>query len=74
MWIVNRINLPNLSLYPVLVLCSILIIFTFTDMFQGNGYLAVYMAGVVAGNSRLSYRRETNTFMQSITTTTRNFP
>ena len=66
-WIVNRINLPNPSLYPVLVLCSILIIFTFTDMFHGNGYLAVYVAGVVTGNSRLSYRRETNTFMQGIT-------
>ena len=66
-WIVNRINLPNPSLYPILVLCSILIIFTFTDMFQGNGYLAVYVAGLVAGNSRLSYRRETNTFMQGIT-------
>ena len=66
-WIVNHINLPNPSLYPVLVLCSILIIFTFTDMFHGNGYLAVYVAGVVAGNSRLSYRRETNTFMQGIT-------
>ena len=66
-WIVNRINLPNPSLYPVLVLCSILIIFTFTDMFHGNGYLAVYVAGMVTGNSRLSYRRETNTFMQGIT-------
>ena len=66
-WIVNRINLPNPSLYPILVLCSILIIFTFTDMFQGNGYLAVYVAGLVAGNRRLSYRRETNTFMQGIT-------
>lgn len=66
-WIINRINLPNPSLYPILVLCSILIIFTFTDIFHGNGYLAVYVAGLVAGNSRLSYRRETNTFMQGIT-------
>lgn len=66
-WIVNRINLPNASLYPVLVLCSILIIFTFTDLCRGNGYLAVYVAGLVAGNSRLSYRRETDTFMQGIT-------
>lgn len=66
-WIVNHINLPNPSLYPILVLCSILIIFTFTDMFQGNGYLAVYVAGLVAGNMRMSYRRETNTFMQGIT-------
>ena len=31
-WIVNHINLPNPSLYPILVLCSILITFTFTDI------------------------------------------
>lgn len=66
-WMVNRINLPNPSLYPIMVLCSVLIIFTLTDMFQGNGYLAVYVAGLVAGNRRLSYRRETNTFMRGIT-------
>ena len=66
-WIVNHINLPNPSLYPILVLCSILITFTFTDMFQGNGYLAVYVTGLVAGNSRLSYRREMNTFMNGLT-------
>lgn len=66
-WVVNHINLPNASLYPVLVLSSILIIFTFTDMLEGNGYLAVYIAGLVAGNKQLSYRRETNAFFQGIT-------
>lgn len=66
-WIVNHINLPNASLYPVMVLSTILIIFTFTDMLNGNGYLAVYVAGLVAGNNKLSYRRETNTFFQGIT-------
>ena len=66
-WIINHINLPNASLYPVLVLSSILIIFTLTDMLAGNGYLAVYVAGLVAGNNKLSYRRETNTFFQGIT-------
>ncbi len=66
-WVVNHINLPNASLYPVLVLSSILIIFTFTDLLKGNGYLAVYVAGLVAGNNKLSYRRETNGFFQGIT-------
>lgn len=66
-WLVNHINLPNASLYPVLVLSSILIIFTFTDLLKGNGYLAVYVAGLVAGNNKLSYRRETNGFFQGIT-------
>lgn len=46
-WLVNHINLPNASLYPILVLSSILIIFTFTDLLKGNGYLAVYVAGLV---------------------------
>lgn len=66
-WVVNRINLPNPTLYPVLMLSLILIIFTLTDILHGNGYLAVYVAGLVAGNSRLSYRRETSTFMQGVT-------
>mgnify|MGYP001740766960 CR=1 FL=1 len=66
-WVVNRINLPNPSLYPVLLLSFILIIYTFTDMFHGNGYLAVYVAGLVVGNRRLSYRREMTTFMDGLT-------
>lgn len=35
-WLVNHINLPNASLYPILVLSSILIIFTFTDLLKGT--------------------------------------
>lgn len=66
-WVVNHINLPNISLYPILMLSSILIIFTFTDLLKGNGYLAVYVAGLVTGNNRLLYRRETNTFFHGIT-------
>ncbi|MGX8696857.1 MAG: potassium/proton antiporter [Prevotella sp.] len=66
-WIVNHINMSNASLYPILVLSMILIMFTLTDLLKGNSYLAVYVAGLVAGNSRMSYRRETNTFMQGIT-------
>lgn len=62
-WIVNHINMSNASLYPILVLSMILIMFTLTDLLKGNSYLAVYVAGLVAGNSRMSYRRETNTFM-----------
>ncbi|MEE1258773.1 MAG: potassium/proton antiporter [Paludibacteraceae bacterium] len=66
-WIVNHINLPNSSLYSVLVLSMIFIIFTLTDQLKGNGYLAVYVAGLVAGNNRLLYKREMNSFMQGVT-------
>ncbi len=66
-WIINRINLPNASLYPVLLLSMVFIIFTVTDMLRGNGYLAVYIAGLVVGNNRLSFRKEMTTFMDGLT-------
>ncbi len=66
-WIINRINLPNTSLYPVMLLCVVLIVYTVTDMLHGNGYLAVYVAGLIVGNHRLSYRREMSTFMDGLT-------
>ena len=66
-WLVNHINLPNASLYPVLLLSLVFIIFTMTDLLHGNGYLAIYIAGLVVGNSRLSYRREMVTFMDGLT-------
>lgn len=66
-WLINRINLPNASLYPVLLLSIVFITFTLTDMLRGNGYLAVYIAGLVLGNCRLSYRREMSTFLNGLT-------
>ena len=66
-WLVNKINLSNGSLYPILLLSLIFITFTTTDLLKGNGYLAVYIAGVVVGNARLAYRKEINTFMNGLT-------
>ena len=66
-WVINHINLPNAALYPVMLLSWVCIIFTITDLLRGNGYLAVYIAGLIVGNSRLSYRREMNTFMNGLT-------
>lgn len=66
-WLVNRINLSNSSLYPILLLSIVFATFTMTDLLKGNGYLAVYIAGVIVGNARLVYRKEINTFMNGLT-------
>ena len=66
-WLINKINLSNSSLYPILLLSLVLITFTTTDLLKGNGYLAVYIAGVVVGNTRLTFRKEINTFMNGLT-------
>ena len=66
-WLLNQINLPNGSLYPILLLSLVFITFIFTDLLSGNGYLAVYIAGIVVGNGKLAYRKEINTFMDGFT-------
>lgn len=61
-WIINRINVPNESLYPVLLFSCVFFVFAFTNLLQGNGYLAVYIAGLVVGNRKLVHKRSLTTF------------
>ncbi len=66
-WLINKIHLINASLYPILLLSIVFITFTITDVIDGNGYLAVYICGLVVGNCRLAFRKEVNTFMNGLT-------
>lgn len=66
-WLVNRINLLNAALYPILLLSIVFLLFTVTDVLRGNGYLAVYICGLVVGNSKIVQRKEIYTFMDGLT-------
>ena len=66
-WLINRINLSNSSLYSILLLSLVFITFTITDQLKGNAYLAVYIMGVILGNTKLAFRKEINTFMSGLT-------
>lgn len=66
-WTVNRINLQNTSLYPILLLAGIFIIFSVTDLAGGNGYLAIYLAGIVVGNRPLVKKHEISAFLDGMT-------
>ena len=66
-WINNKISLSNTSLYPILILSLVFFTFTVTDLLKGNGYLAVYLAGIVVGNSKIVNRKETQTFFNGLT-------
>lgn len=66
-WLINKIDLVNQSLYPPLLISIIFFTFTITDLLKGNGYLAVYIAGIVVGNSKLLYKRYISTFMDGMT-------
>lgn len=66
-WIINKININNASLYSVLLLACVFFTFSFTSLIKGNGYLAVYIAGLIVGNNKLVHKRTVNTFFDGIT-------
>lgn len=55
-WMVNHIRLAVPSLYPIMTLALLLITFGLADGLGGNGFLAVYVAGIVLGNLPLTER------------------
>lgn len=66
-WVMNRLNMDNQSLYPILLLAFVFFIFSVTELVKGNGYLAVYMAGLVVGNHKMQHQKSVMTFFDGFT-------
>ena len=60
--VINRLNIDNEALYPILLVACVFFIFAFTDLCKGNGYLAVYLAGLVIGNRKMLHKKSIVTF------------
>ncbi|MGD1807256.1 potassium/proton antiporter [Dapis sp. BLCC M126] len=61
-WVVNHLRLSSQGLYPVATLAMAMLTYGITDLFGGNGFLAVYIAGVVMGNFRFIYSETIRSF------------
>ncbi len=66
-WVINHINIKNTSLYGIILLALSLFVFAATDSLDGNGYLAVYIAGLVVGNKKTVYKKSMTNFMDGFT-------
>ena len=64
--IVRKISFESKSLYHVLLLASLFFTFSFTDLIYGNGFLAVYVAGLTIGNSKVQCDETAYNFFDSI--------
>ncbi len=51
-WLINRLHL-NSGLYPLLAAAGGLLVFAITQKAGGSGFLAIFLAGLVLGNSQL---------------------
>jgi len=64
--LINKLDIDNASLYPILVFTFCIFIFSFTYFIQGNGYLAVYIGGLVIGNTRFVHKRSSVNFFDGM--------
>ncbi|MGQ0555109.1 MAG: potassium/proton antiporter [Nitrospiraceae bacterium] len=55
--LVNRLRLEYDGLYPVLTLSLVLFTYSGSTWLGGNGFLAVYLAGLMMGNSEFVHKR-----------------
>lgn len=60
--LINRIHLSTTGLYPVLVTACGLLSFGVAANLGGSGFLAVFITGVIIGNSRFVFQRDTFLF------------
>ncbi|SFG02026.1 potassium/proton antiporter [Pontibacter chinhatensis] len=65
-WVINRISLEQEGLYPALTLAMVLFTYAFTAFISGNGFLAVYTAGVILGNKNFIHKRSLTRFYDGV--------
>lgn len=65
-YIAGKIKLPTSSQYNILFLTFAFFVYSSTEFLYGNGFLAVYISGLVLGNSKLPNRENTEGFFDSI--------
>lgn len=64
--LINYVDIDNSSLYPILVFTVCIFIFSATYFINGNGFLAVYIGGLVIGNSKFVHKRSSLNFFDGM--------
>lgn len=62
----RRIALPASGLYPIAVLALAVLTYGLATFVHASGFLAVYLAALVLGNSRLPHRPATRGFVEGL--------
>lgn len=57
LFLINRLKLGYEGLYPVLTLSLVVLTYGLTAVIGGNGFLAVYLAGIIVGNQDFIHKR-----------------
>ena len=61
-WLLQHLPLPNEALYPLRTVAFALLLYGATTLAHGSGFLAVFLAGILVGDTRAPYKREIERF------------
>jgi potassium/hydrogen antiporter len=64
--LLNRLKLEFEGLYPVMTIASIVFVYGATQLVGGNGFLAVYLCGLVLGSSNFIHKKSLILFHDGI--------
>ena len=62
----RRVPLPSEGLYPLRVLAGALVLYGAATIAHGSGFLAVFIAGILAGDARAPYKGEIERFHSAL--------
>lgn len=66
-WLLNKLVNLDPGLYPISGLAAALVVFAVCALFGGSGFLAAYVAGVVAGNRKVRFAQRLRRFQVGMT-------
>ncbi len=66
LFLIKRLNLEYEGLYPVIMISLVLLTFTIAGFVKGNGFLAVYVAGLMLGKVEFQNKRMIKKFHDGI--------
>ena len=64
--LINLLRLESEGLYPVFTVATVLLTYGATSLLGGNGFLAVYLAGIAMGNAEFIHKRSIMRFHDGI--------
>ncbi len=65
-YVINRVKLEYADLYPVLTISLVILTYSIASFFKGNGFLAVYLVGLILSNNNFMHKKTILRFHESL--------
>lgn len=65
-FILRKVDFKIEGLYPIFVVAVGLLSYGLTEWVGGNGYLSVYLTGIIVGNSKIKHKKSLVHFLDGI--------